>query len=115
MDAVERESRLVVAEPEWRLGANQMHLVAAAGQRLRQLGGDDAAAAHRRITDHPDMHAHLFKQMCANERLVYDDALGKSHARQRTELRIAAFDELAEARGIETGLGRLRGPANWLV
>ena len=105
MDAMEREPRFVVAEAERRLRADQMHLMAAASQRLRQLGGDDAAAANRRVTHHSDMHSHLFKQMCAHDRLVHDDALGKPHARQRAELRIAAFDELAEARGIKTRFG----------
>ena len=100
VDAMEREARLVVAEPKRRLRADQMHLVAAPGQRLRELRGHDAAAADRRVTDHPDMHAYLFKQMFTNDRLVHHDALGKPHARQRAELRIAAFDELAEARGI---------------
>ncbi len=100
VDAMEREARLVVAEAERRLRADEMHLVAAASQRLGQLRRHDAAAADRRVTDHPDMHAYLFKQMCTNDRLVHHDALGKPDARQRAELRIAAFDELAEARGI---------------
>ena len=58
VDAMEREPGFVVAEAERRLGADQMHLMAAASERLRQLGGHDAAAADRRVTHHPDMHAH---------------------------------------------------------
>ena len=50
---MEREARLVVAEPKRRLGADEMHLVAAARQRLGELGGHDAAASNRRVTDDP--------------------------------------------------------------
>ena len=36
--------------------------VAAIGQRVRQLGRDDAAAADRRVADHADVHGTCFKQ-----------------------------------------------------
>ena len=52
----ETPARLVIAETERRLGADEVHLVAAPRERLRQLGGDDAAAADRRVTDDPDIH-----------------------------------------------------------
>ena len=39
-----------------------MHLVAAAGQRVRQLGGDHAAAADRRVADHADVHGCMLQQ-----------------------------------------------------
>ncbi len=56
MHAMKRQARLILAETERRLGADQMHLMIAPRQRLRQLGGDDAAPADRGVTDDPDMH-----------------------------------------------------------
>jgi hypothetical protein len=38
--------------------------------------------------------------MLANDRLVHHNTFGKPHTRQGAELRVAALDELAEARGI---------------
>ena len=37
---------------------------------------------------------------CRDDRLAHVEALRKPHAGQRTELRIAAFDQLTEARGV---------------
>lgn len=81
VDAMEREARLVVAKPKGRLRADEMHLVPAPGQRLGELRRHDAATADRRVTDHPDMHAYLFKQMFTNHRLGHHDALRKPDAR----------------------------------
>ena len=53
---VEREPLLELAEPERRLRADEVHLVAAAGERLAELGGNDAAAANRGVADDADVH-----------------------------------------------------------
>ena len=53
---MEDEPGLVVAEPERRIGADEVHLVAAVRERLRQLGRDDAAAADRGVADDADVH-----------------------------------------------------------
>ena len=58
--AMKRQPRLVIAQPERRFSADQVHLMAPAGQRLRQLGGDDAAASHRRVADDGDVHESCF-------------------------------------------------------
>jgi len=46
------------------------------------------------------MHAYLFKQMFTNHRVGHHEALCKPDAGQSAKLRIAAFDELGEARGV---------------
>ena len=53
---MERQAGLVFAEPERRIGADEVHLVAALGERLGQLGRDDAAAADRGVADDADVH-----------------------------------------------------------
>src|SRR4029078_7131929 len=53
---MKRQAGLKLAEPEWRFRADEMHLVAAARKRFSQLGGDDAAAADRRVADDSDVH-----------------------------------------------------------
>ena len=80
-------------------------------QRLRQLGGDDAAPADRGVTDNPDMHVmflwalrpaplrepmSILEQVMANHRLVHNNALSKRHAGEGSELGVSAFDELRE-------------------
>ena len=48
---------------------------------------------------------------------LHDDALGERHAGQRAELRVAALDELLEARRRQPRLRPRRPPAarNWLT
>ena len=53
---MERQPGLELAEPERRLGADEVHLVPAQRERLSELGGDDAAAADGRVTDDSDVH-----------------------------------------------------------
>ncbi len=53
---MKREAGLELAQPERRLRADEVHLVAAARQRLSELGGDDTAAADRGVADHADVH-----------------------------------------------------------
>src|SRR5204863_6652024 len=55
-DAMERQTRLVVAEAEGRVAAQHMDVVAARGEHLPQLGGDDAAASNRGVADDADVH-----------------------------------------------------------
>src|SRR5205823_5199625 len=47
---------LVFAEAERRLAAEHVDVVPARREILSELGGDDAAAADRRITDDADVH-----------------------------------------------------------
>jgi hypothetical protein len=56
LNAVEREASFVLAEPERRLRADQMHLMIPPRQRLGKLSGDDAAAADGCVAHHPDIH-----------------------------------------------------------
>ena len=42
-------------QPERRISADEVHLVAAVGQRLPELGGDDAAAADRGVAEEADV------------------------------------------------------------
>ena len=71
---------------------------AASGQRVRQLGRDDAAAADRRVAHHADVHGASFSSPGPDDRLADDDALGERDAGKRAELRVAALDELSERR-----------------
>jgi hypothetical protein len=48
---------MIVAEPERRLGADDVDLVVAARELFPQLRRHGAAAADRRITDDADVHA----------------------------------------------------------
>src|SRR5262249_42744378 len=57
VDLVKDEPRVKAAQPERRVRADQVHLVAPIGERLPQLRGDDAAAAHGRVADDADIHA----------------------------------------------------------
>ena len=54
--AVKRQSGLILARPERRFGAEQVHLVPALGEALGQLRGHNPAAADRGITDNADIH-----------------------------------------------------------
>ncbi len=54
--AVEVQSRHTTLPAKRRLAADEMYVMAAIGQGLGQLRRDDAAAAHRRVADHPDSH-----------------------------------------------------------
>ena len=53
---MERQPGLV-AQPEGRLAADDVDLVPALGERRRELGGDHAAAADRRVADDTDVHS----------------------------------------------------------
>ena len=59
-DRLERQAGDTVAPAKRRLAAHQVHAVAAFGERVRQLGGDHAAAADRGVADHPDLHGAYF-------------------------------------------------------
>src|SRR6185503_18422237 len=72
---VKRQPRLELAEPERRLRADEVDLVTAPGQRLAELGGDDAAAAHRGVTDDADVHELLSP--------LEDGAFWTRHSRSR--------------------------------
>ena len=71
---VKREARLELAQPERRLGADEVHLVAAARQRLAELGGDDAAAADRGVADHADVH----RRLPVRQQRRPDDGIGRT-------------------------------------
>ena len=60
---VERHARLVVAQPERLLAADDVNLVAARGEALGQLGGDDPAASDRRVADHGDLHGRALQSL----------------------------------------------------
>ena len=64
----------------------------ASRERVRQLGGDDAAAADRGVTDDADVHEPCFRSDRRADRLADDEAFGERHAGQRAELRVAALD-----------------------
>ena len=103
VDLVKHEPRMERAEPERLVGADDVHLVAAIRQRLSQLGRDDAAAAHRGVTDDADIHGNCGARPTGSTR-ASDAALGsrrrtfgEGDAGQRAELRVTAFDELLEA------------------
>ena len=57
IDLVKHQAGLIVAEAEWRVGADEMHLVATGRQCLRELGGNDAAAADGGVADDSDIQA----------------------------------------------------------
>ena len=61
VDLVEHQPGLIVAEPERRIGADEVHLVAAVRERLGQLGRDDPASADRRVADDADIHGSGFR------------------------------------------------------
>ena len=56
VDLVEDEPGLIVAEPERRIRADQVHLVAAIRERLGQLGRDDPASTDGCVADDADVH-----------------------------------------------------------
>ena len=56
LDAMKGEPGLVGAEPERRVAAQNVYVVAAGRERLPELGRDDAAASDRRIADDADPH-----------------------------------------------------------
>ena len=56
VDAMKADPRVRLAQPERRLAADDVRLVAASREAARQLGGDHAASAHRGIADDPDVH-----------------------------------------------------------
>src|SRR5689334_3574123 len=53
---MERQPRHVVAEPDRGVGAQDVNAMSANRQLFSELGGDDAAAADRRIADDADVH-----------------------------------------------------------
>ena len=104
-DLVKRESLLVFAQPERRLRADHVHLVPPARQRLPELGGHDAAPANRRVADDPDVHPRsAFQQVRCQDWMPDDEPFGVRDADLRSELRVAALDELVKAGG-----GQARG------
>ena len=56
LDPMKRQPGLI-AQPERRLAADDVDLVPALGERRRELGGDHAAAADRRVADDTDVHS----------------------------------------------------------
>ena len=122
---MERQARLELAQPERRIGADEVHLVAAVRQRLRELGGDDAAAADRRVADDADVHRFVghgssrFRQRAfgrhrCGSRTTTPSANGD--AGEGAELRVAALDELLEERRRQPRRDRAALPrrVNWL-
>src|SRR5204863_4212958 len=55
-DLVERQAGMESPEPERLVRADQVHVVAAVGERLAEFGRQDAAAAHRRVTNNSNIH-----------------------------------------------------------
>jgi hypothetical protein len=57
-----------LVQSERLIGADQMHAVAAVGKRFRQLGRDDAAAAHGCVTQNAYVHGILpgFAARCSS-------------------------------------------------
>jgi hypothetical protein len=53
---MEREPGVELAQPEWLVRADHVHVVAAVGERLPQLGCEDAAPAHRGVTHDAGIH-----------------------------------------------------------
>ena len=62
LDAMERQARLIVAKPNGVSRAEDVHAMAAHGQRLAELGRDDAAAADRGVADDADVHGSALHQ-----------------------------------------------------
>ena len=82
LDRLERQAGNARPPSERRLAADQMNAVPAIRQRMRQLGGDDAAAADRRVTHHADVHGSVLQQARALDRLADDDALRRRRRRR---------------------------------
>src|SRR6185295_15352004 len=53
---VERQTRLVVAEPNGHFAADQVYVMSAQRENLSQLGRDDAAPTNRCVADDADIH-----------------------------------------------------------
>ncbi len=77
-------------------------------ERVRELGGHDAAAAERRVADDADPHGTCLQQRPAHHRFFHDHAFGKADAGERAELRVAALDQLAEGRRRQPRRHRVR-------
>ena len=105
LDAVKADVGIRFAQAKRRIAADDMRAMPAIGEAPRQLGRHHAAAADRRVTDDPDVH---FSRCSRIKQLADDDALGKGDADERSELRIAALDQLLKARGIQPRRGRAR-------
>ena len=56
-DLMERQARVKLTEPERRVSADEVNLVAAVRERFRQLGGNDAAAPDRGVAENPDVQS----------------------------------------------------------
>jgi hypothetical protein len=56
---MERQSRMKLVQPERWIGTDEVHAVAAIGERLRQFGRNDAAPAYRRVTQNAYIHEPL--------------------------------------------------------
>ena len=103
-----RRPRLIVAEAERRLAAQEVHAVTARGERLGELGRDDAAAADRRVADDADVHGRAPRRAVASAAAanrsvgaadpVRRNPRAKRDAGERPELRVAALDQLHEQR-----------------
>src|SRR6185312_15666062 len=59
LDAVERQPRLVLAQPERRLAAQHVDVMPARREVLAQLGRDDPASSYRGVANDPDVHNDL--------------------------------------------------------
>ena len=62
LDRGERQPRHAGAPPERRLAADDVDVMTAAGERVRQFRGDHAAAADRGVAHHPDVHGSCFNR-----------------------------------------------------
>ena len=86
-----------------------MHGVSTVRQRVRQLGGHDAAAADRGVTHHADVHGRCFSSPDRTTGSRTTMPFGKRDARERAELRVAALDQLSERRRGQPRLDRAIG------
>ena len=76
LDAFEGESGDPFAPAKWGLAADQADLVPPQRQRMRELGGDHAAPADRRVAHHPDVHGTCFSspERCSGSRTTSPSA-----------------------------------------
>ena len=83
LDPVERQAAADSRrQPERLVAADEMDLVAAARQRMRQLGRDDAAAADRGVADDPDVHEPCFSRRRPHQRFAARRSLRRSGRRR---------------------------------
>ena len=114
-DAVKRQARLIVAEPDRRVAAEDVDAMAARGERLAELGRHDPAAADRGVADDADVHRAVFRRLSRTIGSRTTMPSAQRDAGERAELRVAALDQLPEQRRVQPRADRRRPAARELA